>query len=164
MLSPALTCLFMTGDGMKTKRLAIAELHTDPVNARKHDDKNLAAIKASLQRFGQQKPIVIDSNNIVRAGNGTLAAAKALGWDSIDVVESELGASELTAYAIADNRTAELAEWDDEILKAQLGSLDEELRAVAYEDYSLPEEKPKTSEDDEGKKKSKTCPNCGELI
>lgn len=134
---------------MKTERLSIEEVHFDPVNARKHDEKNLAAIKASLQRFGQQKPIVIDSNRIVRAGNGTLAAAKALGWDSIDVVRSDLDPSELTAYAIADNRTAELAEWDDTVLKAQLESLDEELRSIAYEDYALPEEKPEPSEEDD---------------
>jgi len=40
----------------------------------------LEQIKASLRRFGQQKPIVVDATNVVRAGNGTLAAAKALGW------------------------------------------------------------------------------------
>ena len=108
---------------MKVESVSIAALSQDPANARKHDDKNLEAIKASLRRFGQQKPIVVDSSNVVRAGNGTLAAATALGWDSINVVQTDLQGSEATAYAIADNRTAELAEWDDSVLAASLSSL-----------------------------------------
>jgi len=55
----------------------------DPANVRKHNERNLTAIAASLRRFGQQKPIIIDGDNIVRAGNGTLAAAKKLGWQTI---------------------------------------------------------------------------------
>lgn len=108
---------------MKVESVPIATLSQDPANARKHDDKNLEAIKASLRRFGQQKPIVVDSSNVVRAGNGTLAAATALGWDSINVVQTDLQGSEATAYAIADNRTAELAEWDESVLAASLSSL-----------------------------------------
>ena len=108
---------------MKVESVAIATLSQDPANARKHDDKNLEAIKASLRRFGQQKPIVVDSSNVVRAGNGTLAAATALGWDSINVVQTDLQGSEATAYAIADNRTAELADWDESVLAASLSSL-----------------------------------------
>jgi DNA modification methylase len=102
----------------------------DPANVRKHDEKNLAAIKASLNRFGQQKPIVVDASGVVRAGNGTLAAAKALGWKEIRIVRSSLSGSEATAYAIADNRTAELAEWDNDALAQTLAALqieDEEL-------------------------------------
>jgi hypothetical protein len=108
---------------VKVESVAIATLSQDPANARKHDDKNLEAIKASLRRFGQQKPIVVDSSNVVRAGNGTLAAATALGWDSINVVQTDLQGSEATAYAIADNRTAELADWDESVLAASLSSL-----------------------------------------
>ena len=118
---------------MKVETVKIDSLTFDPANVRKHDEKNLAAIKASLNRFGQQKPIVVDANGVVRAGNGTLAAAKALGWKEIRIVRSSLAGSEATAYAIADNRTAELAEWDDDALAQTLAALqieDEEL-AVA---------------------------------
>lgn len=118
---------------MKVETVNIDSLTFDPANVRKHDEKNLAAIKASLNRFGQQKPIVVDANSVVRAGNGTLAAAKALGWKEIRIVRSSLAGSEATAYAIADNRTAELAEWDDDALAQTLAALqieDEEL-AVA---------------------------------
>ena len=129
--------------------LGISELYFDPSNVRKHDAKNLEAITASLKRFGQQKPIVIDSNNIVRAGNGTLSAAKALGWDTIECVVSDLSSEELVAYAIADNRTGELAEWDDDALAKQLMSMDEDLRNIAYDDYPLPEDEALPSEDDD---------------
>jgi DNA modification methylase len=115
---------------MKTELVKIETLVFDPANARKHGEKNLSAIKSSLQRFGQQKPIVVDANGVVRAGNGTLAAAKALGWKEIAIVRSPLSGSEATAYAIADNRTSELAEWDDDVLSQTLAALqieDEEL-------------------------------------
>ena len=121
---------------MKIEKISVRKLSNDPANARKHNERNIETIVASLRRFGQQKPIVVDRNNIVRAGNGTLEAAKQLGWDEIDVVRTDLNGSEAVAYAIADNRTAELAEWDDEILSAQLNGLfvDDEalLEAAGY--------------------------------
>jgi len=119
---------------MQIEKLKLAELSTDPANARKHGPRNIDTIVGSLRRFGQQKPIVIDSSGVVRAGNGTLEAARLLGWETIDVIRTGLKGSEATAYAIADNRTAELAEWDDDILAATLQGLvtdDEELLALA---------------------------------
>jgi ParB-like chromosome segregation protein Spo0J len=123
---------------MQIQSVPTSDLHIDPANARRHSDRNLDAIMSSLMRFGQQKPIVIDANNVVRAGNGTLTAAKALGWAHIDVVRSDLIGVEATAFAIADNRTAELAEWDLDILAAalkdpligDLGFDDKEIRRV----------------------------------
>jgi hypothetical protein len=123
---------------MKIERIPISSLVGDPANVRKHNTKNLDAIKGSLAKFGQQKPIVVGANNVVIAGNGTLAAAVALGWNEIDVVRSQLLGPDATAFAIADNRTAELAEWDDELLRQQLASLaeydDRLLEATGFED------------------------------
>jgi DNA modification methylase len=119
---------------MKIIKRNVSDLSNDPANARKHNERNIESIIASLRRFGQQKPIVIDSSNVVRAGNGTLEAARQLGWDSIECVETSLKGSDAISYAIADNRTAELAEWDDEVLAAQLNGLladDPELMEVA---------------------------------
>ena len=62
---------------MKTEIVSIDSLQFDPANVRKHGEKNLATIKASLSRFGQQKPIVVDANGVVRAGNGTCPSAGA---------------------------------------------------------------------------------------
>jgi site-specific DNA-methyltransferase (adenine-specific) len=118
---------------MKTERVPIGSVQFDPANVRRHGEKNLDAIKASLSRFGQQKPIVVDADGIVRAGNGTLMAAKALGWPEVTIVRTALKGAEATAYAIADNRTAELAEWDDDALAQTLAALqieDEELAKV----------------------------------
>jgi len=108
---------------MKTELAKIKELSSDPANVRKHDDRNLDSIKASLKRFGQQKPIVVDGKGIVVAGNGTLDAAKSLGWKEIQIVRTELVGADAVAYAIADNRTAELAIWDDDALAQTLASL-----------------------------------------
>ena len=106
---------------MQIERIEIAKLSGDPANARKHGEQNIATIVASLKRFGQQKPIVIDSSDCVRAGNGTLDAARSLGWTHLDCVRTDLKGSDAIAYA--DNRTAELAEWDDDVLAATLNGL-----------------------------------------
>jgi len=103
-----------------------SELELDPANVRLHDARNLEAIKQSLEKFGQQKPIVVDGDGIVRAGNGTLMAARELGWKTISAVRTELTGDEAIAYAVADNRTAELAEWDRAELAALLDRLDAE--------------------------------------
>ena len=108
---------------MQIERIELATLSCDPANARKHGEQNIATIVASLKRFGQQKPIVIDMSDCVRAGNGTLEAARSLGWTHIDCVRTDLKGSDAIAYAIADNRTAELAEWDDDVLAATLNGL-----------------------------------------
>ena len=112
---------------MKLETMKLTELVSDPNNARKHDDKNLEAIKGSLTQFGQRKPIVIGAGNVVIAGNGTLAAAKALGWDVIEVVRvpEDWSADQAKAFALADNRTAELATWDEQVLAAQVLELAE---------------------------------------
>ena len=121
---------------LAVETVPIDSIHVDPANVRRHPERNLATIRASLARFGQQKPIVVDSDGIVRAGNGTLEAARALGWETIAIVRSPLAGSEATAYAIADNRSAELAEWDQAALAEQLQALQSEdfdLSAVGFE-------------------------------
>ena len=113
---------------MKTETVPIDDLTPDPANARKHNERNLSAVIDSLRAFGQQKPIVVDRRGVVVAGNGTIEAAKRLGWKEISIVRTELDATQATAFGIADNRTAELAEWDDEILHSLLDSMDKETR------------------------------------
>lgn len=124
---------------MQVERIEISKLTLDPSNARKHSERNIEAIVASLNRFGQQKPIVIDKSSVVRAGNGTLAAAKSLGWTHINCVQTELDGMDATAYAIADNRTAELAEWDVDVLAAELEGLQLEgmLEVSGFTDADL---------------------------
>jgi DNA modification methylase len=117
--------------GLRPLAVPIESLTPDPANARRHPEYNLRTIRQSLERFGQQKPVVCDSARVVRCGNGTLEAARALGRTVIAAVISDLTEAEATAYALADNRTGELSEWDDGKLAAALGSLPADLRGVA---------------------------------
>jgi len=115
---------------IKIELVAIESLTLDPVNARKHSSKNLESIKASLREFGQQKPIVVGPDGVVIAGNGTLEAAKSLGWKNIIIARTDLTGKRAAAFAIADNRTSELADWDEK-------QLAETLRAIADDQSSM---------------------------
>lgn len=126
---------------MKVETVSIESLREDAANARAHGERNLTAIKASLARFGQQHPIVVGPDGLVVAGNGRLAAMRALGWQAVKVIRTDLEGAERIAFAIADNRTAELAEWDEAILAATLrGLLDDptfEPEAIGFDDAEI---------------------------
>lgn len=108
--------------------IPIGKLVLDPNNARKHDERNIDSIKKSLAQFGQRLPLVVQRQGmVVRAGNGRVLAAKALGWSHVAVVIVDEKDVEATAFAIADNRTAELAEWD-------YGNLAEVLDTLKHSD------------------------------
>jgi ParB-like chromosome segregation protein Spo0J len=113
---------------MKIETLQIKDLTPDPQNARQHDDKNLKAIQGSLKEFGQRKPIVITEAGVIVAGNGTVEAAKRLGWLEIQAVRvpGDWTPNQIKAFALADNRTAELASWNMEVLDEQLWELEQE--------------------------------------
>lgn len=112
----------------------VVDLVPDPENARKHSAKNLDAIAGSLRLFGQRRPLVVHGQ-VVIAGNGTLEAAKSLGWTHVAITRTpaDWSVEQARAYALADNRTAELADWDDRILADQLVELD----AVGWDVASL---------------------------
>lgn len=99
----------------------IGHLELDPKNARKHTDNSTKALATSLKKFGQRKPVVVNSNTgHVQAGNGTVLAARQLGWTHLAVVtvvddpDTDLG------FKLADNHTADLSEWDDGVLQELL--------------------------------------------
>lgn len=106
---------------LKPEKVPLDELNLDPSNARVHEPESIEAIRLSMHRFGQRKAIVVQREGmIVRAGNGTLRAARDLKWDALActvIDESDTSAME---YAIADNRSAEKAWWDKSILERQL--------------------------------------------
>lgn len=104
----------------------IDQLQFLELNARKHSEKNILDIMSSLKDHGQQTPIVVDKNKVVRKGNGTLMAAIKLGWDKVWVTpyseafnlkgkETEVA---LKKYALQDNRSGETSEWNLDILQA----------------------------------------------
>lgn len=111
---------------LEVEVVPLGALTLDPRNARKHGRRNLDAIRGSLEQFGQRRPLVVRQDLRVIAGNGTLVAMRDLGWKEVAVTRVPAGWSEeqVRAYALADNRTAELAEWDDVVLADMLAELD----------------------------------------
>jgi DNA modification methylase len=126
---------------LETVSININELINDPTNARTHDEKNLKAVMKSIKKFGQVEPLVVNKkNNQVIGGNCRLVAMKKLGFESVSVHYVDFNDKESKALAIALNRTAELAGWDNEELDKQLKDMDEELRNIAFEDYKFEDE------------------------
>jgi DNA modification methylase len=137
---------------MKIQTLQIKDLTPDPANARQHDEKNLKAIQGSLNQFGQRKPIVITEAGVIVAGNGTVEAAKRLGWLEIQAVTvpGDWTPEQTKAFALADNRTAELAAWSPEVLASQLVELEAsgfQIEEFGFEKIEVAEPLPLIVED-----------------
>lgn len=111
---------------MNIETVPIDSIQLDPANVRRHPTRNVDAIKGSLARFGQQRPLIVDHRNIVIAGNGTLQAARELGWTHIQIVRTALAGVEAVAFSVADNRTSETSEWDQQALADTLAALQAE--------------------------------------
>ena len=136
---------------LEVEIVPIEALTLDPRNARKHGRRNLEAIKGSLQQFGQRRPLVVRRDGQVIAGNGTLVAMRDLGWTEVAITRVPPGWSDeqVRAYALADNRTAELAEWDDVVLVDMLAELDAggwDLNSIGFD--GLAEIAPGDSDDE----------------
>lgn len=118
---------------MTTETIQLSALSADPSNARRHSERNIEAIMASLRRFNQQTPLVVDANNVVRVGCGRLEAMRRLGWTHATVVRTNLTGAELASYSIADNRSG-----DPEVGSTFDGdALTSLLSALAAEDADL---------------------------
>jgi len=107
---------------------SINQLKSDHKNARKRTDRSSSLIKESLEKFGAARSIVIDEDNRILAGNGTIEGAKAAGIKNLKIIETDgneiiavkrtgLSEEEKVGLALADNRTSDLSEWDAEMLK-----------------------------------------------
>jgi len=104
-------------EGLRSLAVPLETIKEDSRNARKHSTANIDSIAASLERFGQRKPVVVNrTTGKLEAGHGTLEAAKKLGWTHLAVVWVKDDAAAARDFGLADNRTAELAEWDRAIL------------------------------------------------
>jgi len=107
---------------------SIKDLKSDHKNARKRTDRSAKLIAESLQRFGAARSIVIDEENRILAGNGTIEGAKAAGIKNVRVIETDgteiiavkrigLSEDEKIGLALADNRTSDLSDWDKDMLQ-----------------------------------------------
>src|SRR5262245_39514747 len=118
--------LLHIAEALRPLAIPIASINFDPDNARLHSDENIDAIMKSLKEFGQDQPLVVQKQGmIVRKGNGRLQAALKLGWEWIAAFVVDENDVRAVARAIADNRTSELASWDEEKLAALLKSIKE---------------------------------------
>ena len=112
-------------------------------NARTHSAKQITQIAASIRQFGFTNPVLVDGASGIVAGHGRVAAARQLGMTEVPVIElAHLSEAERRAYVIADNRLAELAGWDRDILAIELQALSEmdldfDLEITGYETAEL---------------------------
>ncbi len=108
-------------------------------NGRTHSKKQIRQLAASISTFGFTNPILIDETNRIIAGHGRVEAAKLLGMRLVPTIRlADLSEAQKRAYIIADNRLAELAGWDSEVLAIELQyltslDLDFELEVVGFE-------------------------------
>jgi DNA modification methylase len=144
---------------------SVNSLFPDRKNARKRTDRSATLIEESLKRYGAARSIVIDEDNRILAGNGTIDAAKRAGIKNVRIIETDgdeiiavkrtgLTEDEKIGLALADNRTSDLSEWDQEMLRRLSEEHDispwfndedlNELLAVT----ELPPEQGKTDPDD----------------
>lgn len=117
----------------------IEDLRPDPDNARKHSQENIRAIAESLKVFGQQTPIKILKDGTVIKGNGTLEAAKTLGWTSLAASVFDAGSTKIEGYSIQDNRTSDLATWDFGALAEKIPNMADlyDLEAMGWNQYEI---------------------------
>lgn len=101
-----------------------ATLHGRQTNPRKHTTKQVRKIANSIWEFGFQNPVLVDSNDTIIAGHGRVEAAKLVGLDRIPTIRvDDLTEAQVRAYVIADNRLAELANWDEPALSLEFKAI-----------------------------------------
>lgn len=113
----------------------IAAVQHHERNARKRTPRNIEAIRASFDRFGQQRPLLVyhfagEAKPSVISGNGGLLVATQLGWTHVATSRFNGTSEEAEAFAVADNRSAELSEWETAVLTTAASAMraDETLR------------------------------------
>ena len=125
----------------KMKMINIDELVPYANNARTHSKNQINKLRGSLREFGFINPVIIDSNNGVLAGHGRLEAARAEGITEVPcVLASHLTEAQKKAYILADNRYAEDAGWDEEMLRAEIEALqgeDFDLMLTGFEEQEI---------------------------
>ena len=102
----------------------ITDLVLDPRPHRHHPDAELEALRASLSRYGQDQPLVVQRDGmIVRIGNGRLKAARALGWTHVAAIVLDRAEAELVARGVLDNKVADMAKSDTDVIAELLADL-----------------------------------------
>lgn len=130
---------------MKSKffEIDVNEIKPYKKNAKKHPEEQIKKIMASIEEFGIVNPIIIDKEKNIIAGHGRLEAIKRLGINRVPVLMAEhLTKTQIKAYRLADNKLAELGEWDNELLAIELKDLqddDFDIGILGFEDEEINE-------------------------
>ncbi len=132
---------FMPGVPLQVEQVAVDKLMPYARNARTHSENQVAQIAASISEFGFVNPILVGDDNGIIAGHGRLMAAKLLGLDEVPVIRlAHLTDTQRRALVIADNKIAENAGWDEEMLKLELHALQDEMfdmDVLGFDDEAL---------------------------
>ena len=126
-------------ESLVVEELPTAALNANPRNARTHSKRQLRQITASIREFGFVNPILVDEADQIIAGHGRLAAARQLGLERVPAIRlRHLTDAQKRALAIADNKLAENAGWDRDLLALELQGLlemdiDFEVTATGFE-------------------------------
>lgn len=127
---------------MIIKEMQLADIREYAMNPR-NNDSAVDAVAASIKEFGFKQPIVIDANGVIVAGHTRAKAAAKLGLDTVPcIVADDLTDEQIRAFRLADNKTAELAEWDFEKLDIELAGLAElefDMTAFGFDEIELDE-------------------------
>ena len=109
---------------MQTDTVGISSVIPYARNPRRNEAA-IAKVAASLQEFGWRQPIVVDEDMVVVAGHTRLEAARTLNMEQVPVhIARGLTPEQIKAYRIADNRVGQEAEWDEELLRLEIGELE----------------------------------------
>lgn len=133
------TAVWQGNRQLRRMLVPIDSLAAHPMNPRQHD---LPAIRESLERYGQQRPILIvppgrvTTSATIIAGHGTTAAAEELEWTHIAALTSELTDDEIERFVLADNRTSDRAGYHDETLAKLLTQVNEQRSGLAGTGYT----------------------------
>ena len=136
---------------LKIEYLTLDKLKPYEKNARKHQEADLSTIKASISEFGMSDPIgVWGKDNIIVEGHGRYLACKELGIDEVPVIHLDhLTDEQRRAYALAHNKTAEMSEWDIDLLGEELdGIFDIDMSDFGFDLSEEEEEETEVIEDE----------------
>lgn len=149
---------------MEIKMVSLTELKPYERNPRKNK-KAIDAVAESIKEFGFKVPIVLDKDNVIVGGHTRYAAAKKLGLTEVPcVIADDLTDEQVKAFRLADNKTAELAEWDYEKLADELDFiLDIDMGKFGFDECVEAADKlvDDFKEFDEDIKTEHRCPKCG---
>jgi DNA modification methylase len=118
----------------KIDRVSVERIKPDPGNARTHSRKQTNQIANSIGQFGFTNPILVDEKSVIIAGHGRLEAARQLGLTKVPVIRiHHLNKAQKRALMLADNKIAENAGWDFELLAAEFEELSVELPDLGFD-------------------------------